>query len=151
MQSRGDSPAGTIFVVFICIASLLGFWFHQSSVFLNSGKIDVSRRMFMPIACSITGDQIEDTRRSAQVYTWQGDVRIDLQSIRPEKYSDHEIIRGSGSAYAWRDGLAYGKKSSESILAPQLTQFPNLAGWLCYPWIWINFSTFTLPSSVNFE
>jgi hypothetical protein len=151
MDAGGGSGVGK-FLVFCCIlGAIAGYWFYVASQFATGNTINLAQKSFLPVSCNIGSDRAADTRQTAQVYFWQGSVRIDLKSQGEVKLVAHQIIKPTGASYVWRDDSGYGEVSTVAKRSHILSGIAKENSWFCMPWFIPDFNLFNIPGNVTFE
>lgn len=146
-------PAGFVLTTAAVVGFLLSVWFWDASHLSAGPNINVAYSSYLPDKCTILVDRAGEPRKSAQVYFWGGNVRMDLKivDLNNTVTQAHAIITPGGSTYRWRDDVKDGDILREK---QDYTLIENIApsnSWFCYPWIGLNFSKFTPPKDVNFN
>lgn len=151
MNDAGGFSAAKFLTVCAIIGAIVAYWFYEASHFASGNMLHLDYRSFMPVSCTIGSDRAADTRQSAEVFFWQGNVRIDLVSRGEQKLIAHEIIKSSGTTYVWREDSNYGEVSTVTKRSPIFSGVAKENSWFCLPWPIPDFNKFNVPGTVTFE
>jgi hypothetical protein len=157
MSPSSTTQAGRMLFFFLLFGGLLAYWFYDASSFAHGQTINIGQPTFLPVYCSINSDKASDVRQTAQVYLWQSNAEIEVQSFVNPTISNgqtihaHEIVTPSHTAYLWREDRPAGEIQTDVTNYPILEGIAKTNSWFCFPWILFDYTKFMPPKSVSFQ